>query len=91
MKLYYQLKFEITLFLGMQKGCRIFHNCFGLPTLSKTFSSNNACSFDAVKFSAVHLAFLHNFLLLYSLALLDSLENLSFELNFSSTFSWNKF
>ena len=39
------LKFETTVFLGTSKDFKVFQNSFGLPTLSESFSSKNACFF----------------------------------------------
>ena len=52
------LKFETTFFLGIPRGFRVlFHNSFGLPTFSESFSSKNACAFAAINFCASYLAF----------------------------------
>ena len=54
------LKFETTVFLGIPRDFRVFHNYFGLPTLSESFSSKKACFSAASIFSSSYLAFLYN-------------------------------
>ena len=66
------LKFETTVFLGIPRDFRIFHNSFGLPTLSESFSSKKACFFAAINFCASYLVFLYNSLLIWSLAFLNA-------------------
>ena len=42
------LKFETIVFLGIPRDFKVFHNSFGLPTISESFSSKNACFFAAI-------------------------------------------
>ena len=38
----FELKFETTVFLGITRDFRVFHNSFALPILSERFSSKKA-------------------------------------------------
>ena len=53
------LKFETTVFLGIPRDFRVFHNFFGLPTLCESFLSKNACFFAAINFFVSCFAFLY--------------------------------
>ena len=79
------VKFETTVFLGMPRDFRVFHNSFGFQRLSQRFSSKNGCFIAAINLSASYLAFLYNFLLICSLDFLNTLKSLPFDLGFSST------
>ena len=66
-----ELKFETTVFLGITRDFRVFHNNFALPILSESFSSKKACFFAAINFGASYLAFLYNYLSIWSLEYLS--------------------
>ena len=79
------LRFEITIFLGIPRDFRMFHNSFCLPMLSESFSSKNACFFAAINFGATYVAFLCNYLSIWSLVFLNVWKSLSLDLSFSNT------
>ena len=58
------IKFETTVFLGIPRDFRVFHNYFGLPTLSESFSSKKAWFLAVMNFFVLYLAFLYNSLLI---------------------------
>ena len=85
MNCYYQLYSSLKLLSSL--AC----NSFELSTVSESFSLKNACSFVAINFSALYLAFLYIFLWICSLVFLNALNSMSLELSFSSNSPLNQF
>ena len=84
-------KLVITVLFGILRDLRDPHNSLGLPIISESFSSKNACVFDVVNFKASYIGFICNYLSIWSLDFLNFLKSLFLRFNFSNASPSNHF